>query len=58
MAVSVRARRGLMLNVRYAYPGRLGSGIPVVPVGFMLLTDDEGVYLTDDNGNYLIGEWS
>lgn len=58
MSVSIKGRRGLMLNVKIAYPGILGGGIPVVPLGFMLLTDDAGVYLTDDNGNYLIGESS
>lgn len=47
-----------MLNVRIAYPGILGAGLPVVPPGFMLLTDDNGNYLTDDNGNYLMGESS
>lgn len=58
MSVSTKGRRNLMLSVRYAYPGKLGAGIPVVPLGFMLLTDDNGVYLTDDDGRFLIGEWS
>jgi hypothetical protein len=58
MTVNIKRRRGLMLNVRLAYPGILGGGIIVVPPGFMLLTDDNGVYLTDDNGNYLMGEAS
>ncbi len=58
MTVSVGRRRHLMLNVKIAYPGRLGAGIPSVPPRFMLLTDDNGVFLTDDNGNYLMGEAS
>ena len=58
MSVNVKRRTGLMLNVKIAYPGRLGGGIPVIPPGYMLLTDDDGVFLTDDNGNYLIGETS
>lgn len=58
MSVSTKGRRSLMLNVRMAYPGILGAGIPSVPPGFMLLTDDNGVFLTDDNGNYLMGEAS
>lgn len=58
MAVNISRRRSLMLSVRTAYPGILGGGVIVVPPGFMLLTDDNGVYLTDDNGNYLMGEAS
>lgn len=58
MATRIKGRRGLMLNTRLAYPGILGAGLPVVPPGFMLLTDDNGNYLTDDNGNYLLGESS
>lgn len=58
MTVRIKGRRGLMLNVRLAYNGILGAGLPVVPPGFMLLTDDIGNYLTDDNGNYLLGESS
>lgn len=56
MSVRIKGRRGLMLNVRLAYPGILGGAVPSVPPGYALLTDDNGVYLTDDNGNYLMGE--
>lgn len=56
MAVRIKGRRGLMLNVRLAYAGILGGAVPSVPPGYALLTDDNGVYLTDDNGNYLMGE--
>ena len=56
MAVRIKGRRGLMLNVRMAYPGILGGNTPSLPPGMVLLTDDNGVYLTDDNGNYFMGE--
>lgn len=53
----VNVGRGRMsLNVRIAYPGRLGGGELVAPPGYAFLLDDNGVYLTDDNGNYLIVE--
>lgn len=56
MTVSTKGRRGMMLNVKIAYPGRLGGGLPQLPPGMVFLTDDNGVFLTDEDGNYLIGE--
>lgn len=55
MTVSAKRRRGIMLNVKIAYPGILGGWQMVAPPGMMFLTDDDGVYLTDDNGNFLVG---
>lgn len=44
------------LDIKIAYPGKLGGGLPVAPPGYMFLTDDAGNYLTDDAGNFLIAE--
>lgn len=51
-------RRRISLDLRYAYPGKLGADAPVPPPGMAFLTDDNGVFLTDDNGNYLVGEFA
>lgn len=45
-----------MLNVRVAWPWPLGPALPILPEGYVFLTDDWGVYLTDDDGNYLVAE--
>lgn len=55
MSVNIGASK-LQLNVRIAYAGILGGGLPQIPPGWAFLTDDDGVFLTDDAGNYLIGE--
>lgn len=44
------------LDIKIAYPGKLGGGLPVAPPGYAFLTDDAGNVLTDDAGVYLIVE--
>jgi hypothetical protein len=47
--MSVNVGRGrLNLNVKIAYPGKLGGGLPVPPPGKVLEKDE--------NGNYVIGD--
>lgn len=55
MSVNIGSPR-LNIDVRIAYPGKLGGGLPQLPPGWAFLTDDDGVFLTDDNGLFLIGE--
>lgn len=55
MTVTTGRSRAL-LDVRIAYPGPTGGGLPVAPPGYTFLTDEAGNYLTDDAGNYLIAE--
>ena len=57
MSVS-RGRLTSSLNVRVAYPGSLGGGLPQAPLGYAFLVDDNGVFLTDDNGVFLMAEVS
>lgn len=49
-------RRRISLDARYAYPGKLGGGLPVAPPGKAFLVDDNGNFLLDDNGSYIVVE--
>lgn len=45
---------GMLVDVRPSYPGVLG--VPKLPAGLVVLTDDDGVFLTDEDGALLLGE--